>query len=258
MERRKMLAAMGASALASGRAAEMDSTVTYLELKIWKLHNSAEQQPERVSDFLEQGLGPALNRAGGKLVGAFANVISQDGPYYVTISQFKSVAAFGDALNALRSDAKYEEQATKLAAGPGVPFVRLESSLLRCFDKMPQPAVEAASGHSRIFELRTYESQSFTTLTRKVGMFNNGEMQIFERLRMRPVFFGETLVGPRQPNLMYMLSYDNLDARDRLWREFGSDPAWQKLKSQPGLSDPEIVQNISNVILRPLAFSPIR
>jgi hypothetical protein len=83
-------------------------------------------------------------------------------------------------------------------------------------------------------------------------------MQIFERLGMRPVFFGETLVGPRQPNLMYMLSYDDLDARDKLWHAFGTDPEWKKLSTQPQLKDSEIVANISNVILRPLTFSAIR
>jgi hypothetical protein len=89
-------------------------------------------------------------------------------------------------------------------------------------------------------------------------MFNDAEMGIFERLGMRPVFFGETIVGPRQPNLMYMLSYDDLAARDTLWKAFGKDPEWAKLRVQPGLTDPEIVANISNVILRPLAFSAIR
>ncbi len=72
--------------------------------------------------------------------------------------------------------------------------------------------------------MRTYESQTFVTLERKIGMFNHGEMQIFERLGMRPVFFGETIVGPKQPNLMYMLSYDDLAAHDRLWHDFGSIP----------------------------------
>ena len=42
------------------------------------------------------------------------------------------------------------------------------------------------------------------------------------------------------------------------WRAFGSDPQWQKLRATPGLSDPEIVSNISNSILRPLPFSPIQ
>ena len=49
-----------------------------------------------------------------------------------------------------------------------------------------------------------------------------------------------------------------LTARDKAWRAFGSDPDWQKLRATPGLSDAEIVNNISNMILRPLPFSPIR
>jgi len=55
-----------------------------------------------------------------------------------------------------------------------------------------------------------------------------------------------------------MLSFDSMAARDKLWSAFGNDPEWQKLRAQPGLSDAEIVSNISNTILRPLAFSPIR
>ncbi len=131
---------------------------------------------------------------------------------------------------------------------------------MRSFDGMPRITYPDAAEKRppRIFELRTYESQSFLTLRRKIGMFNGGEMQIFERLKMRPVFFGETIAGPKQPNLQYMLSYDDLAARDRLWHEFGNDPEWKKLSGEPQLKDAEIVANISNAILRPLTFSPIR
>jgi hypothetical protein len=116
----------------------------------------------------------------------------------------------------------------------------------------------SAKASPRIFELRTYESQTFATLPRKVDMFNRGEMQIFQRLGMKPVFFGETIIGPKQPNLMYMLSYDDLAARDRLWREFSSDPEWKKVSGPPEMKDPQIVSNISNVMLKPLPFSLVR
>jgi hypothetical protein len=89
-------------------------------------------------------------------------------------------------------------------------------------------------------------------------MFNEAEAKIFERLGMRPVFFGETIIGPRQPNLKYMLSYDDLAARDRLWQQFVSDPEWKKLSTRPELKDPMIVANISNVILHALPFSPVQ
>jgi hypothetical protein len=260
MNRREMLAGLAASGLAVPEARAVNSANTYLEIKTWRLHNSEEDQPTRVADFIEKGLAPGLTRAGAKLAGVFSNVIAPDGPYYVTLAQYASLAAMQDALTKLSGDEAYQQELNKLSPGRGLPFVRVESSLLRSFDRMPEPAVPdtAEKRPPRIFELRTYESHSFTTLSRKIGMFNNGEMQIFQRLGMRPVFFGETIIGPRQPNLIYMLSYDNLDARDKLWRDFVSDPEWQKLRSQPHLSDAEIVANISNVILRPLVFSPIR
>jgi hypothetical protein len=89
-------------------------------------------------------------------------------------------------------------------------------------------------------------------------MFDDAEIKIFRRCGMLPVFFGETLIGRNLPNLTYMLAYDDLAARDKVWKMFGADPEWQKLRSTPGLTDPEIVSNISNAILRPLPFSPIR
>jgi hypothetical protein len=89
-------------------------------------------------------------------------------------------------------------------------------------------------------------------------MFESGEIGIFERLGMRPVFFAETIVGARMPNLVYMLSFDDLASREKLWKAFGSDPEWQKMRSAPGNSDAEIVSNISVSLLQPLPFSLIR
>jgi len=260
MDRRQMLAGLAASAaLMSADTPAANRKNTYLELKTWHFHNSPENQSARVADYLEHGLAPALSRAGAKLDGAFSNVIGPEGPYYVTLTQFSSLGEMQDVLAKLSGDQQHQEALQKLSSGSGLPFVRVESSLLRSFDGMPQPAVSTTLGDStRIFELRTYESQTFLTLARKVGMFNGGEMQIFERLGFRPVFFGETIVGARQPNLKYMLSYDDLAARDRLWKAFGSDPEWKKLVSHPELKDAEIVANISNVILAPLKFSAIR
>ena len=260
MQRRELLAGLAATALMGSMSQASTVPNTFLELKTWRLHNSAEKQSDRLAAYLEHGLSPALSRAGAKLIGAFSNVIGQDGPYYVTLSEFSSLGVMQEVLSKLALDQAHAQELQKLSAGSGAPFVRVESSLLRSFDGMPQPAVPnpAEKRPARIFELRTYESPSFLALARKVGMFNKGEMQIFQRLGLRPVFFGETIVGPRQPNLTYMLSYDDMTAHDKLWRDFGSDPDWKKLRVQPGLTDPEIVSNISNVILRPLAFSAIR
>ncbi len=256
MQRRELLSALAASALMNAET-PAKSSPTYLELKTWHLHTTPEQQSSRVQEYLKNGLAPALEKAGARLDGVFSNVIGVGGPYIVTLTEFASLNAMQEVIAKLNADQAHQAALETLSSGQGLPFVRVESSLLRSFSGMPAPAV-SNTGAARVFELRTYESQSFVTLARKVGMFNNGEMQIFQRLGFRPVFFGETFVGPRQPNLMYMLSYDDLGARDRLWKAFISDPEWKKLSSRPELADSEIVANISNAILAPLDFSPIR
>ena len=261
MERRNLLAALAGSAfIGSSLSAAEEEQNTILELKTWLLHNSAEDQSKRLTGYLQHGLAPALERAGLKLNAAFGNLIGESGPYIVTVVEYPNLAAFGQSLAKIRADSAHTEAAQKLASGSGAPFVRVDSTLLRSFDVMPRIATApaASSQGTRIFEMRTYESPSFAALTRKVAMFNQGEAKIFERLGMQPVFFGEAFAGPRQPKLTYMLSYESLAARDELWKKFGSDPEWNKLRATPGLSDAEIVSNISNVILRPLAFSAIR
>ena len=115
----------------------------------------------------------------------------------------------------------------------------------------------AYAGASRVFELRTYESHSKKANKKKIEMFNEGEIAIFRRAGLQPVFFGETLIGTRMPNLTYMLVYEDMAARDKHWSAFGADPEWKKLSSTPGYTDPEIVSNISNLFLRPAAYSQI-
>lgn len=259
MTRRNMVATVAASGLlgVEGAVAAAQSESSILELKTWYLHNSSEDQPKRLAAYFQSGLAPALERAGVKLDGVFSNYISSDGPYYVTLTEYANVSSMAQANEKLRADAAHAQAAKQLSSG-GAPFVRVESSLLRSFEVMPKIDRGSSGKGSRIFELRTYEAPSFPALTRKVGMFNEGEAAIFKRLGMRPVFFGETLVGPRQPNLTYMLSYDDLAAREKLWQSFISDAEWKKLSANPELKDSEIVSKISNVILKPLSFSPVR
>ena len=115
--------------------------------------------------------------------------------------------------------------------------------------------------YARMAELRGCTKEEVATRVRATGLvrpFEKGEIAVFRKVGMIPVFFAQGIVGTNLPKITYMLSYDDLEARDRVWKAFGSDPDWQKLRSQPGLSDAEIVSNISNAILRPAPFSQIR
>jgi hypothetical protein len=132
--------------------------------------------------------------------------------------------------------------------------VRMESSLLRAFKNMPKLEVPEKKG--RIFELRTYESHSIKAAKKKIEMFNEGgEIAIFKKTGLLPVFFGETLIGPMMPNLTYMLVFEDMADRDAKWKVFGGSPDWKKLSSNPDYKD--TVSNITDIILRPERYSQI-
>lgn len=240
--------------------AAADSPRTFLELSTFRLHNSDEAQLKRVSDYLETGRFPALLRASSKPIAALSNLIGPDGPAITTIIQYASLSAMQEALAKLDSDPAHQKALEALSGGSGVPFVTIESSLFQSLAVIPAPVIppDVATRPPRIFELRTYQNQSRIAQQKKAAMFNNGEIAIFQRLGMAPVFIGESVVGPRQPNITYMLSYDSLAEREKRWAAFSSDPEWKKLSAPPELKDAQIVANISNTILRPLPFSPLR
>ena len=64
-------------------------------------------------------------------------------------------------------------------------------------------------------------------------MFHSGEFEIFKNAGFHPVFFGDTLIGPRLPKLTYMLSFAEFAELEAKWGVFRSDPAWKKLSSDP-------------------------
>jgi len=214
---------------------------------------------QRTTEFL-RAAAPSLKRSGVSALGFFASVIGEESPFILALASFPSLSAMEAARAKEAEDKDYAKARDAYNSGPGLGYVRLESSLLMCFEGAPTVDVLPTDPPRapRIFELRMYESNNTSTLARKIKMFNDAEIGIFKRLGMGPVFFGETIIGSRMPNLTYMLSFENLAARDKLWQAFGADPEWQKLRSQPGNNDAEIVSNISNWILRPLPFSDIR
>ncbi len=127
------------------------------------------------------------------------------------------------------------------------------------FDGIPvlEKPAGAAAGPGRVLELRTYESHSKAAHRKKVEMFNTGEIDIFRKTGLAPVFFGSNLIAQRMPSLTYMLVFESMAARDQNWGQFVAHPDWKKLSTTPGFTDAEIVTNITSYILRPTSFSQI-
>jgi hypothetical protein len=156
----------------------------------------------------------------------------------------------------LMDDKEYRKAGSDFVNAPlsEPAFVRMESSLMLAFKDMPK--LEVPEKKKRLFELRTYESHSIKASKKKIEMFNEGgEIAIFKKTGLQPVFFGETLIGPLMPNLTYMLVFEDMADRDKKWKVFGSSPEWKKLRSNPAYKD--TVSNITDIILRPSGYSQI-
>ncbi len=242
----------------SSAAAAADTKRSVLELTLYKMRNTMDGMARRTNDFLAKTAVPALKRSGAGPVGAFHSVIAPDSPFVLLLTSYPSFGAYETAIDKLAGDEEFVKGAETLYSA-GLPYIRVERSLLRGFPSFPSIEVpKAEDGKTRIYELRQYESNNILSLRRKVKMFDDGEIDLFRKVGMMPVFFGSMVAGHNMPNLVYMVGFDDMASRDKIWSAFGSSPEWKKMSSQPGVADGEVVSNITNWIVRPAPYSDIR
>jgi hypothetical protein len=198
-----------------------------------------------------------LNRAGVSKVGAFTVVYGQNAPTLLLVLAHDTLDSVVTLRDRLAADAAYGSAGAAILDAPMADpaFIRVESTLLRAFAAMPKVEGPASTAGPRIVELRTYESHSDRAALNKLAMFNAGEVPIFRRTGLAPVFFGETLLGEKMPSLNYMLTFADMTARDAAWKAFSADPDWKKLSGDPQYKDN--VSAISDLILRPTAYSQL-
>jgi len=229
----------------------------YFELRRYHLLPGTKQRA--FTTFVGDAAIPAMNRAGVGRVGAFTVVYGENDPSLVLVLTHQTLDSVVSLRERLAADTTYTRAGAAILEAPlsDPPFVRVESTLLRAFDAMPtlEPSAGAGTATPRIFELRTYESHSDRAALNKLKMFNAGEIPIFRRAGLTPVFFGETVIGAKMPSLSYMLTFSDMSARDAAWGKFGQDPEWKTLSGDPQYRDN--VSAISDIILQPTAYSQI-
>lgn len=269
MKRRDFLAAsIAASTLAAAGEAVAQVAATgsptsprreFYQLRRYNLLSGP--QLKLTESYFAGALIPALARLGLGPVGAFKLDIGPETPAYYLLIPGPAVEPLVELELRLPDDAEFLAAAAPFwnatAAAPA--FQRADISLLAAFAGWPKltPPPAAATKAKRIFQLRTYESPSDGEHIRKVEMFHSGEFENFLNAGFHPVFFGDTLIGSRMPNLTYMLSFTDLAELDAKWDVFRNDPAWKKLSSNPRFAFDPIVNNITNLILSPLDCSQI-
>jgi NIPSNAP len=208
-----------------------------------------------VEKYFKNALIPAFNKYGIKTVGVFSEVGKSDpAKVYMLIpyANFEDIKAIGEKI---ASDETYKQASTAFNSLPAdrPPYNRVSSSLMLAFDGLPK--LLAPKNEARIFEVRSYEGYNDDAVRRKILMFNKDEFDIFYRTGLNPVFFGEVVAGGNMPRLTYMLTFKNMEERDKNWAKFSADDVWKRISKAPEYAN--TVSKIYRTFLEPTAYSQL-
>lgn len=259
MKRRLFASSLAAApaALAVSASAENEGEnkpKQYIEWIRFEIVNNSHRGP--LLKFLSNVVIPGLNKLGCSPIGLFQGKYGAHGLEIFMLVPHKNIESFLNSWNQLSATEEFIAAADAPMDKP--LYERMESSLMEAFSHMPDVEIPKAieGKDERIFEYRVYESPNRIRGDLKVEMFNEGgEIDIFRKCGLDPVFFGKTIAGPLMPNLTYMLAFENMAAQETAWKKFISHPEWDVLKKNPRYKG--TVSSISDNILKPLNGSQI-
>jgi hypothetical protein len=107
-----------------------------------------------------------------------------------------------------------------------------------------------------IVELRIYQATP-GKLVALLKRFETVTLPILTRIGIRPIGFWTTLAGGANNSLTYMLHWESLAEREKLWPLFQADPEWIEKKAETERNG-VLVVDARNEFLMPTSFSPLR
>ena len=107
-----------------------------------------------------------------------------------------------------------------------------------------------------MYELRTYHAAP-GKLPALHDRFERHTLDLFAKHGIRPVGFWTCMIGPSANTLTYLLAWENLSERERIWSSFASDPDWLAVRAETERGG-VLVERAENAILAPTAYSLLR
>lgn len=186
-----------------------------------------------LESYLSKALIPALNQYGVAKVGVFKDYGKPEPGVVVVAIPFPSLASYAGYKEALEKNTEYQQAAKPYFENVGFDkpmFEKISTYLAKGFSGHPSLKLPVTNP-GRIYEWRSYEAYNEDALKRKIAMFNEEELGIFDRVGLHNVFFGEVLAGENTPCLSYMVSFENMAERDANWAKFGANADWKRISS---------------------------
>lgn len=216
-------------------------------------------------DSMMESAVQALSDYGVKPIGVFKLADPDKEATYphlrVTIAPYDDMDQIVNQLQAFNGNSSFwqDSEAYLTLEADEAAFDRVDSMLLYAFSGMPELAVPGdGKAQNRLFELRTYESYSEYTALIKVNMFNDGEIELFEKVGLPAVFYGSAIAGGNLPQLTYMLVHDDEQAQKAGWTNFIRSPEWAALQKKDPYAGKKLVSKIIKTMLVATDYSQIR
>src|SRR5258706_71707 len=253
MHRRRFIGALGALSLV--KADTPEKRTRFYAFEHFTLKNGS--GVSRVHDFVSQALLPAMNRvhSGPKII--LEQLVGPHTPELLAIYGFSSMEEMWDVHARITQDEAAGKAVQLLESGAEPAFDSLDSSVVEAADYSPEIKPEA-SDTPRIFELRVYHSPTWRQLGLLHERFRGPEIKIFHRAGINPILYGSTVIGPNIPNLVYVIPFNDLAAREKAWNAFAADAEWQKVRKESIERGGEIVSSNQILLYKATKYSPIR
>lgn len=107
-----------------------------------------------------------------------------------------------------------------------------------------------------IYELRIYHCAP-GRLPALLKRFETVTLGIWKRFGIRQAGFWTVAIGESNHDLYYMLQWESLAERERVWSIFQKDPEWLAARAESERDGP-ILASVSNAILEPTGFSAVK
>jgi hypothetical protein len=257
MKRRQFLKATGLMAtfpVVDTLAAAAPATPTGgKQIYEWRMYTLTNDDGS-IDSFYKDVFIPAHNRLGVK-VGAFKLYEEKGVPMRFCLFIYPDITTYYKVRQDIWKDAAFRKASQpfydKTAVNPA--YKNVEIYLCEAFDKIP--TLKMPDKSRTLFHLRHYASPNEEANQRKVKMFNDAEIEVFDKVGVNPVCYGEVLAGARNPSLMYLTWYKDKATHDAAWKAFGSHPGWIAIKDLPEYAH-TATDNVNRLLL-PMDYSQI-
>ena len=233
--------------------ASSDTLAKEKQIYEWRVY-TLKGDSKVLDDFFKDVLIPEYNRQGVS-VGVFSPYNEEKDDLRYLLFTYSNLDSYYKATKNALNNIIHSDNAKSFfeitATAPA--YLSYETYLCEAFDKVP--VMLQPEKNRTLFELRIYHSPNEDAGQRKINMFNAEEIDLFDKVGIHSVCYGEVLAGLHMPALIYLTWHLDESVRNEAWKKFMSHPDWEKMRNKTEYLN--TVTDAKVILLSPLPYSQL-